>query len=257
MSRTSFKPHPIGTTRYHQVYVTLRGWISDGSLPAGAQLPAEHELCATFGVSRITIRRAVDDLVNQGLVRRLQGKGTFVEATAQKAVSADLSGLTARVSGLGKATEVMDLSAAWITADVALASFMEISVGESVHKSSRVRAAGNERLGLVTVWLPAEVGKKVEASGFSDRTVLEAIEACGFVIGRGEQVLGATLAGVETARSLQIGVGTPLVRLQRIIRDEEGTLLERVEALWRADRYEYRMELTRGQRAGLPGWIPD
>jgi DNA-binding GntR family transcriptional regulator len=47
------------------------------------------------------------------------------------------------------------------------------------------------------------------------------------------------------------------VRLQRIIRDEEGVLLERVEALWRADRYEYRMELTRGQRGGVPGWIPD
>lgn len=257
MGKTSLMPQSIGTTRYHQVYVTLRGWISDGSLPAGARLPAEHELCATFGVSRITIRRAVDDLVSEGLVRRLQGKGTFVEATAQRAISADLSGLTARVSGLGKATEVMDLSAAWITADVALAAALEITVGEQVHKSSRVRAAGGERLGLVTVWLPSTVGKAVEASGYSDRTMLEAIETCGFVIGRGEQVLGAILAGVDTARSLQIGVGAPLVRLQRVIRDEQGRLLERVEALWRADRYEYRMELTRGQRGGLPGWIPD
>lgn len=257
MGTTTFVSHPTGTTRYHQVYVTLRGWISDGSMPAGGRLPAEHELCAAFGVSRITIRRAVDDLVAQGLVRRLQGKGTFVEATAQRAIAADLSGLTARVTGLGKATEVVDLTAAWIKADVGLATSMEIAVGEPVHKSTRIRAAGGERLGVVAVWLPEPVGLKVAAAGFSNRTILEVIEDCGFLIGRGEQTLGAALAGVETARSLQVGVGSPLVRLQRIIRDEEGVLLERVEALWRADRYEYRMELTRGQRGGVPGWIPD
>src|SRR3546814_12958826 len=68
----------IKALRYHQVYSILRGWIFDGTYPAGAKLPPEGELCERLGVSRITSRKALDLLVSEGLVRRVQGKGTFV-----------------------------------------------------------------------------------------------------------------------------------------------------------------------------------
>src|SRR3546814_11933994 len=74
----------IKALRYHQVYSILRGWIFDGTYPAGAKLPPEGELCERLGVSRITSRKALDLLVSEGLVRRVQGKGRSEERRVGK-----------------------------------------------------------------------------------------------------------------------------------------------------------------------------
>jgi len=68
----------IRSPRYHQVYSVLRGWIFDGTFPPGAKLPPESDLCEQFGVSRITSRKAIDLLVQENLIIRVQGKGTYV-----------------------------------------------------------------------------------------------------------------------------------------------------------------------------------
>ena len=75
----------IASPRYHQVYVTLRTWVRDGTYKPGEQIPTEPQLCEVFGVSRITVRKAIDNLAKEGWLLRQQGRGTFVQISRARA----------------------------------------------------------------------------------------------------------------------------------------------------------------------------
>lgn len=258
--RTAARPVSPGlrSPRYHQVYVALRGWIGDGTYPPGARLPTEPELCTAFGVSRITVRRAVDDLVAEGLVVRRQGSGSFVaERVDTRAVLLDLREMTLRVANLGRTTEVADLHVEWIRPDRVTQQALELDATARVHRSVRVRTRDGERLGIVTAWVREDVGRRLRLPDLRQRTVLELIERAGVEVESAEQTIGATLAGIEAARALGVPVGVPLLKIERIVRGAGGRPVERVEALWRADAYQYRMQLTRLRRGELSGWVPD
>jgi len=244
--------------RYHQVYVALRDWITGGRLAPGSQIPSEPELCLAFRVSRITVRRAIDELVGERLLVRRQGSGTFVaDRIPSQAVALDLREITTRVANLGRTTEVVELTVEWLPADAATASALQLAPGAPIHKSTRVRARGRQRIGIVTTWLPEDIGLRLSERDLRRRTVLELIERAGIPVDAAEQSIGASLAGIDAARALGVAVGVPLVRIERIVRDADSRPIERVEALWRADCYEYRMELRRERRGRLSGWVPD
>ena len=244
--------------RYHQVYVALRDWITGGRFAPGSRIPSEAELCVAFQVSRITVRRAIDELVGERLLVRRQGSGTFVpDRIPGQTVALDFREITTRVANLGRTTEVVDLKVEWLPADATTAGALQLAPGARVHKSSRVRTRGRQRLGWVTTWLPEDIGKRLAGRELRRRTVLELIERAGISIDSAEQSIGASLAGIDVARALGVAVGVPLVRIERIVRDTESRPIERVEAFWRADCYEYRMRLRRERRGRLSGWIPD
>ena len=67
----------IASPRYHQVYVTLRTWVRDGTYKPGEQIPTEPQLCEVFGVSRITVRKAIDNLAKEGWLLRQQGRANI------------------------------------------------------------------------------------------------------------------------------------------------------------------------------------
>ena len=99
--------HSIRSPRYIQVYAAVRDWICQGSYKPGQRLPTEGELCELFGVSRITTRKAIDMLVDEELVVRQPGRGTFVvEDLADAPVVGDMEQLLRKVERLGKNTRV-------------------------------------------------------------------------------------------------------------------------------------------------------
>ena len=248
----------LRSPRYHQVYVALRGWIADGTYTPGSRLPTEPVLCTAFNVSRITVRRAIDDLVAEGLVVRRQGSGTFVEERIDpQAVSLDLREMSLRVANLGRTTEVADLRIEWVRPDRVTQQALELDATARVHKSVRVRTRDGERLGIVTAWVREDVGRRLRLPELRQRTVLELIERAGVEVESAEQSIGATLAGIDAARALGVQVGMPLLRIERVVKGAGGRPVERVEALWRADAYQYRMHLTRSRRGELSGWVPD
>jgi GntR family transcriptional regulator len=240
------------------VYIAVRGWVRDGTYAPGQQIPTEPELCQAFDVSRITVRKAIDELVAEGWLVRRQGRGTFVaEGVAAGTTVVDLSEVTARIANLGRTTRVLDLQVDVVTPDEETRAALHLDPGERVQKSRRVRARGGERIGFVTTWVPERFAAGLKPSEMARSTVLELLERTGVRVVSAEQHIGATLAGVETARALGIAVGAPLVRIGRIVTGEGGVPVERVLALWRADAYEYRMELRRSRRGGLSGWVAD
>lgn len=231
--------------RYYRVYVTLRTWVRDGTYGPGAQIPTEAELCGLFGVSRITVRKALADLVREGWLVRHAGRGTFVElSSARAAPSLDLHEVMSQVADLGAATQVRDASVDETLADDETLAALGLEPGARVQKQRHVRVLRGVPLGLITTFVPldiaATVGRHRPAAGLP---MFELLGRSGIELREADQWLGATLANPETARALDVAIGAPLLRLMRIVYDVKRRPVERVVALYRADAYQYRMRL--------------
>ncbi len=236
--------------RYHQVYVTLRAWVRDGTYPPGAQIPTEPELCEIFGVSRITIRKAIEDLAREGWLVRQQGRGTFVQLSAARAAaSLDLNEARGHVADLAAATEVRGLTVRDIDPDEETRAALELPADARVQRAVHVRVLRGVPLGYITTFVPLDIAARVDVAEMARHPMFELLGRAGVELGRAEQLIGATLAGVEAARALGVEVGAPLLRLTRIVFDKHSRPVERVVALYRADAYQYRMRLGVAGRA--------
>ena len=240
------------TPRYHRVYVTVRAWVQDGSYPPGGQLPTEPELGRIFGVSRITIRKAIAALEGEGCLQRRQGRGTFARSPGVgPAVAIDLGAVTGQVSELAARTLVTRYSAAEVDPDQETLAALQLLPGERVRRATHVRELDGAPLGLITTFVPLDIATRLGASSERDQPMFVLLQAAGVRIKSAEQYLGATLAGLEAAEALAVEVGAPLLRLVRVVMEASGRPVERVVALYRADRYQYHLHLEaeRMQRA--------
>lgn len=235
--------------RYHQVYVTLRAWVRDGTYPPGAQIPTEPELCEIFGVSRITVRKAIADLVREGWLLRQQGRGTFVQlSAAREAATLDLNEARGHVADLAAVTEVRGLVIREVEPDEETRAALDLPADARVQRAVHVRLLRGVPLGYITTFVPLDIAARVDAAEMARRPMFELLGRAGIEIGEAEQLIGATLAGVEAARALGVEVGAPLLRLTRVVFDADSRPVERVVALYRADAYQYRMRLGRQVR---------
>lgn len=236
----------IAAPRYHQVYVTIRSWVRDGSYAAGAQIPTEPELCRMFGVSRITVRKALAELVRERWLVRRQGRGTFVQYAGGKPDTRfDLRSVRQQVTDIAAATDVRDLRMEDVEADEETAAALQLPPRARVQRATHVRWLRDVPLGLITTWVPPDIAARIDKSRLAKKAMFELLESAGVPLGEAEQLIGATLAGVEAARALGVEVGAPLLRLARVVCDASGRPVERVVALYRADAYQYRMRLRR------------
>jgi GntR family transcriptional regulator len=239
--------------RYHQVYVTLRAWVRDGTYPPGSQIPTEPELCEIFGVSRITVRKAIEDLAREGWLVRQQGRGTFVQlSAAREASSLDLNEVRGHVADLAAATEVRGLVVSEVEPDEETRAALDLPTDARVQRAAHVRVLRGVPLGYITTFVPLDIAARVDVADMARRPMFELLGRAGVEIGEAEQLIGATLAGVEAARALGVEVGAPLLRLTRVVFDANTRPVERVVALYRADAYQYRMRLGRPGREEKP-----
>ncbi|MBV6424117.1 MAG: HTH-type transcriptional repressor YvoA [Steroidobacteraceae bacterium] len=233
--------------RYYQVYVTLRAWVRDGTYGPGAQIPTEADLCRHFGVSRITVRKALADLVREGWLVRHPGRGTFVALSAARAPAfVDIREAMMQVADLGAVTEVIDARVAEVVADDETLAALDLEPGARVQRGSHVRLFKGVPLAHVTTFVPLDIAATVGRQPRGTHVpMFELLERSGIRVREADQWVGATLANIETGRALAIGIGAPLLKLTRIVYDVRRRPVERVIALYRADAYQYRMHLSR------------
>jgi GntR family transcriptional regulator len=224
--------------------VALRTWVRDGTYKPGDQLPTEPALCTMFGVSRITVRKAIEDLAREGWLVRRQGRGTFVQlGSGRAAAKLDLDEARGQVANIADATEVRDLKVADVAPDEETRAALDLASGALVQRATHVRLLAGVPLGLVTTFVPLDIARRLDAADTARRPVFELLGKVGIDVGEADQLIGATLAGVQAAQALQVDVGAPLLRVSRVVYDRAGRAVERVVALYRADAYQYRMQL--------------
>lgn len=231
---------------YVQVYTTLREWIYEGLYAPGARLPAENEISAMFGVSRITTRQAIDLLVDERLVLRQQGRGTFVATDLANApVKGDIEQLLRKVKRLGSSTRVRDAAVEEIVADDDTCKDLGLPAGATVIAASHVRLLGELPIGYVVTYVPKDLSIRFDPRELNRHPMLTLLERKGISIAGADQFIGATLADARLARFLDTDVGAPLVTVRLIVVDDSHRRVERLLAYYRADHYTHHAWLSR------------
>ena len=236
---------------YAQITEILRSRITDGIWRSGDQLPSEPQLCAEFGVSSITLRRALRDLSEGGFLTRRQGLGTFVSEPHHLVFGYPrLSSLTEDLERRGWTSTSRVLRQQTVAAPAAIAEGLGLELGEPVTVIVRLRLADGEPIALQSAWLPARyfpgLDQVTELEGMS----LYALLAERFAArpGRAIETFTASVADATEGGELKVAPGDPVFRVQRITTDERGRDIELVESVIRGDRYSLTHNLQTGSR---------
>ena len=249
LQRSELIDHAVRSPRYIQVYSTVRDWIFQGSYKPGGRLPTEEELCRLFQVSRITTRKAVDMLVDEGLVVRQPGRGTFVvEDLADAPVVGEMDQLLRKVERLGKTSRVTQSEVVEVDADSETLKDLGLPPGSRVQKASHVRLMDKRPVGYVVTYIPASLKVRFDLNELNESPMLTLLERKGVDIASADQVISATLADSRLASLLNMTVGAPLVHIRLVVFDSQRRPVERLVAWYRGDYYHHHVHLTRKSR---------
>jgi len=250
--------------KYHQIYLVLRQQLRDGRFEAG--LPGELALMEQFGVARVTVRRALMQLADEGLILREPGRGTRPVVArgheAQMQASTLASGKQARLTGLlenlvamGMRTKVKVLSVERMRAPSDVAEALRLQRNDLVQKAERVRSTADGPLSHITTWVPDSMSSSFGKRELAQKPILVLLEESGVKVGRAEQTISARLADVSMARHLDVAVGSALLAVRRLIYDEDERPVQWLHGLYRPDRYEYQMQLSRVGDIDAKVWV--
>ena len=235
---------------YSQVQMALRREIESGMKPGDA-LETEPELLKRFGVSRITIRRALDELVAEGLIVRQQGRGTFVREPQITQDLARLLSWTASMRQLGYDPQTMSIEMDIVEPDATIRALLQSPPKTRVVRIRRVRGAQSQPACIMTNYLPEGLVPHIEERGLIDDSVYATLAAHGLAPRRVEDTGEGRAATQEEAEALQIEPGDPLLEVTRLSFDAIGRPLDIAIVSSRADRYSYAVRFEAGTWNGV------
>ena len=232
-----------GTSLHRQLFVVLRDEITRGVYASGA-LPKEEALGERFGVSRITVRRALADLASLGLVERRHGLGTFVRADLPQVRARPSLGL---IDGLRKAaleTDVEVLEVAQSVPSPDVAALLQLAPEEKAVHALRLRSIDGVPVMLTDAWVPAQLGKRVSVTALRKHALYEILLAQGVKFGRVVQEITAEVADPARARLLQVETGAPLLKMVRLLHDLDAQPVQHLTVSLTAERSRILMDIA-------------
>jgi GntR family transcriptional regulator len=247
---------PLPLPKYHQVYLVLREQLAEGRFDAG--LPSELVLAEQFAVARVTVRKALERLVAEGLIERAPGRGTLPvkqSAAPPAAERAQLTGLLENIVSMGLRTAVEVLACEIVNAPEAVARPLAIAPGTPVQKAVRVRSTREGPFSHITTWVPAALAQGFGRKELARQPILLLLEGQGVRIGRAEQSISARLADADVAPHLDLAVGSALLCVHRLIFDADDRPVQWLQGLYRPDRYQYQMQLSRVGEIDAKVWV--
>ncbi len=249
--------------KYHQIYLVLREQLQEGRFDAG--LPGELALMQQFSVARVTVRRALELLQNEGMISREPGRGTRpvqqgVDArhgpgSDGQAHRARLTGLLENLVSMGFRTSVKVLDVETVGASTAVASALMMDVGDPVQKAIRVRSTSEGPLSHITTYVPGNIARQFGKRELARKPILVLLEESGVKVGRAHQTISARLADSVIAQHLDVAVGSALLAVRRLIYDDQERPVQWLHGLYRPDRYEYQMQLSRVGDIDAKVWV--
>ena len=235
------------TPLYFQLYELLKSCIINGTFSYGTRLPSEMELATEFSVSRITSKRSLDELAQEGLVARHRGKGTHVihRFKAEK-VRVPLEGMLQEINSLARQSRAMVLDCEMLQPPGQLRKEFGMEEGETALFLARVRHQDGLRFAYYNSWTPG-MNKPIDIDRLEGMPRLHYFKEHGLRMTHVKQILGAEAASKKVAHALEAEVGVPLLSLTRRIYDRpDGNekLVDYLEVLYHHERFQYRLDLA-------------
>ena len=229
--------------KYYQVKKQLLDFTA--AMSPGSPVPPERELARLYGTSRTTVRQALAELVIEGRLLRMQGKGTFV-AKPKVAQPLELASYTEgmRQHGLHPQTKILDIG--YVAADEPLAELLGIRPGGRALRIHRLRLADGEPMSIDTSHLPARRFPGLRKQLERHPSLYETLHAAyGIELAEAQETIETVLADPHDAQLLEVDPGLPLLLLSRHAYDITGEPVEWAQSWYRGDRYKFVTRLRR------------
>jgi GntR family transcriptional regulator len=213
---------------YYQIVNILQSRIYSGRYPPASLLGTEKELAFEFGVSRITIQRALDALNREGLIERQRARGTFVSPTVRPRGPVELHGFLDDVMLMGGMGETREVECGEVAASKQVARWLGLQeVGTPVTRVRRLRANNGALNTWVVDYLPLDVGRQFDLTELRTHSVIQLIDQLpGFRLERGHQLISARPASPAVATKLNVARGTPILLVERDLQTVSGRTVD-------------------------------
>lgn len=231
--------------RYSQIINYYRTLIESGKLTEGEKMPTEEAIGELFGVSRITIRQALDGLAQGGYIYKIQGKGSFVSAKKAGMQLNHLIGFSDEMRGIGMSPSTVLIDQCLTSPNETMAAALGIDMSQKVYLISRVRCADEIPMAVEKVCLPFSRFAGIETQDLNQSLYLLLKQQYGCEPHKAVQSIQAGLANSADAKLLQIKVGGPVLRITRTAYDSNDVPFEYTESVYRGDKYVFNVTLKK------------
>lgn len=231
---------------YAQIKDILRARILDGSYQPHQQMPSESEMMATFNVSRITVRQALNDLQNEGLIFRIHGKGTFVSKPKAFQDLGRLQGFGEAMRQMGYETFSRVLAIKSVMPSPQVAERLQLAKRARVTELQRVRFLNREPISLDITYVPQAIGNRLAKEDLAARDIFVILENdYGIALGHAELQIGSQLADETLATQLKVEEGSPVLFIERTTHTADGTPIDYEHLYYRGDAFQYKVRVDR------------
>jgi GntR family transcriptional regulator len=242
---------PDPTPLYAALEAQLAAGIAGGEFPVGSQLPTEDKLIQRFAVSRTTVRKAIQNLADRGLIEIRRGTGTFVTQPRITQELTELAGFVEDMDALGHAATARLIDGIVVAADANVAEHLALAVGTRVMRIRRVRLANGVGMSLDETYLPLEIGEKIVTHDLEAEPIFTLLEQrYDIPLVEAEYKLEAVSADHDVAAALGVAAGSPIFLIERTSYSVGDRPVDYEKLHYRGDLIRFRTRLARRKSAG-------
>src|SRR5450755_1007768 len=228
--------------RYLDVAAALRASLVAGGYGAGGALDSEADLGVRYGVSRVTVRRALEELRRDGLVNSRRGAGWFVALDPVRQALGRVTTVEAALEASGAMPERRVLEFGFEPATASVAAALDLEPGAEVLRVRRLTLADGTPFALVTVWLPAALGAQLSRDDAQRAPFYELLAARGTELGSATQLIGADIADADDVALLGLSPGAAVLACRRVTRARDGSPVVASEHRYPAHRTTFEID---------------
>lgn len=234
------------TPIYEQIYQKLRSKIDKSEFVEGGAFPSERELAEKFGVSRMTVRQALNSLKQDGLIYHERGIGTFVSKRKLDVHTRNLVGFTEEMKELGLSPSSRLILARCDFANEEIAQDLELNIGDEVFHFQRLRLADDSPMAFEDAYLPKKHYPNLDKFNLEENSLYQVLEReYNVKMNSASEVLEAVNLDKEMAKILSVKPNSPALVVHRVVFSDANKAVESVKTFYRADRYRATFHLTK------------
>lgn len=226
---------------YIKIRDELKSEIDQGTWKIGSRLPSERDLAERFAVSRMTLRQAITILVEEGIVERRVGSGTYVANQRVQERMRGTTSFTEIIKSQGKQPSTRLISYQRLLPNEQEIKHLNIPPNSYIIRMERVRYADDLPVVYEIASIPEKIAKKLDKKAVSEH-FFQSLTQAGFVIGKSQQIISAKLASEKIADYLNVSSQAALLTLTQTSYLDNGTCFEYVRSQYVADRFEFYLE---------------